>query len=485
MNEIAAEGLALDDFSSTLGLRESPANATSPRRMARVLGLPSLVLFGLAYMVPLTVFTTYGLVTQTTSGHLPAAYVVTLITMLFTAYSYGRMAASLPYAGSAYAYASQSFGGNIGFMVGWALLLDYLFMPMICYLVIGIYMAQYFPGVPMSVWIFTTILAVLVLNILGIKLLAKVNFALIGAQVVFIAVFIAVSIVSITHSPSVSLSGPFYSPDMNYQGLFSGAATLCLSFLGFDAVSTLSEETRNPTRNLPRAIMLCTLLSGFLFILIAYIGHLVFPDWHSFKDADSASLQVMEQVGGKLLSAFFTAIYVAGCFACAMASQASVSRILFAMGRDGVLPKRIFGLTSKRFGTPVSATLVVSLVSLTALVISLDLASTMISFGALTAFSFVNLSVVKHYLWDKGLRGPLTLVRYGLVPLVGLILTLWLWTSLSSATFEVGLAWLSGGLLYLLWLTKGFRRPTPQLHQHDDEHAFNDCTHARALHKSA
>ncbi|EPY8494411.1 APC family permease [Pseudomonas aeruginosa] len=480
MNQIAAEGSTLEDFSGSSG-----SLGAATRGMTRVLELPSLILFGLAYMVPLTVFATYGLVTQKTSGHLPAAYIITLLTMLFTAYSYGRMAASLSHAGSAYAYASQSFGGKVGFMVGWALLLDYLFMPMICYLVIGIYMAQYFPSVPMSVWILTSILAVLVLNVLGIKLLAKVNFALIGVQVVFIIVFIIASIVSITHSPTVSLIQPFYSPDMDYNGLFSGAATLCLSFLGFDAVSTLSEETRNPKRNLPRAIMLCTMISGFMFIVIAYVSHLAFPDWHAFKDADSASLQVMQKVGGSLMSAFFTAIFVAGCFACAMASQASVSRILFAMGRDGVLPKRIFGLTSKRFGTPVSATLVVSLLSLTALVISLDLASTMISFGALTAFSFVNLSVIKHHLCDKGLRGTLPLVRYGLLPLIGLALNLWLWTSLSSATFEVGLAWLAGGLLHLFWLTRGFRRPPPKLHQHDDEHTFNGCTQTCALQKSA
>lgn len=465
MNDITVKGAALDDLSSTVDLCQGSTKLT--QRMSRVLGLPSLVLFGLAYMLPLTVFTTYGLVTQTTSGHLPAAYIVTLITMLFTAYSYGRMAASLPYAGSAYAYASSAFGGKIGFMVGWALLLDYLFIPMICYLVIGIYMAQYFPTVPMSVWICGSILGVLVLNVLGIKLLSRVNFGLIAVQIIFIVVFIAASVVSISDGPPVSFSAPFFSPDMNVPGLLSGAATLCLSFLGFDAVSTLSEETRNPTRNLPRAIMLCTLLSGLLFILVAYIGHVAYPDWRAFKDVDSASLQLMQHVGGQLLSAFFTAIYVAGCFACATTAQASVSRILFAMGRDGVLPKRIFGLTSKRFGTPVSASLAVSLLSLIALEISLDLASTMISFGALAAFSFVNLSVIKHFLGDKGLREPQALLRYGLIPLIGLSLTLWLWTSLSVTTFEVGLAWLAGGLLYLLWLTKGFRRPTPQLHQHE------------------
>ncbi|GID03248.1 APC family permease [Pseudomonas sp. 008] len=481
MNQIVAEGAALDDSSRALGSLKSSSNTFPAKRMARVLGLPSLVLFGLAYMVPLTVFTTYGLVTQTTAGHLPTAYVITLIVMLFTAFSYGQMAASLPYAGSAYAYASAAFGGKIGFMVGWALLLDYLFVPMICYLVIGIYMGQYFPDVPMSVWICGSILFALVLNVLGIKVLAKVNFALIGAQFLFIAVFIAVSIVSLSNSPAVSFSAPFYSADMNYQGLLSGAATLCLSFLGFDAVSTLSEETRNPARNLPRAIMLCTLFSGSLFILIAYIGHLVFPDWQTFEKVDSASFQVIQHVGGQLLTAFFTAIYVAGSFACAITAQASVARILFAMGRNGVLPKRIFGLTSKRFGTPVSTTVLVSLLSLIALVISLDLASTMISFGALTAFSFVNLAVTKHFLWDKGLRGRKALLRYGVVPLVGLVLTLWLWANLSHATFEVGLVWLGGGLFYLFCLTKGFRKPTPQLHQHDDENTINDDTHARAV----
>lgn len=186
MNDIAVKSPPLDEF----GQAQQTTKDRTHAQMARVLGLPSLLLFGLAYMVPLTVFTTYGIVTQTTGGHLSAAYVVTLVTMLFTAYSYGRMGAALPVAGSAYAYARKAFGGNVGFMVGWALLLDYLFMPMICYLVIGIYMSQYFPGVPSPVWIVGCIAAVLALNVLGIKLVTKANFALIGVQVVFIVVFV-------------------------------------------------------------------------------------------------------------------------------------------------------------------------------------------------------------------------------------------------------------------------------------------------------
>jgi amino acid transporter len=467
MNDIAVKSPPLDEF----GHAQQTNQHRTDTQMARVLGLPSLLLFGLAYMVPLTVFTTYGIVTQTTGGHLPAAYAVTLVTMLFTAYSYGRMGAALPVAGSAYAYARKAFGGNVGFMVGWALLLDYLFMPMICYLVIGIYMAQYFPGVPQPVWIVGCIAAVLALNVLGIKLVTKANFALIGVQVVFIAVFVVASVKSVAASAPVSYVSPFYEHGMNTSGLFMGAATLCLSFLGFDAVSTLSEETRDPQRLLPKAIILCTLVSGLLFIFLAYLSQLALPDWKSFKDADSASLELMEHVGGHLLSAFFTAVYVAGCFACAMASQASVTRILFAMGRDGVLPRSIFGRRSVRFGTPVSATVAVSLLSLSALAISLDLASTMISFGALVAFSFVNLSMTRHHLGTLRLRGAGNLLRYGVVPIVGFLLTVWLWTSLSATTFRVGLIWLAVGLCQLLWLTRGFRRPAPRIEEYEEANA--------------
>src|SRR3954470_16632038 len=150
----------------------------------RVLGLPALVFFGLAYMVPLTVWTTYGVVTTETRGHLPLAYTVTTIAMLLTAYSYGRMVVAQPIAGSAYSYASRSFGRPVGFMVGWALLLDYIFLPMINYLVIGLYMNDYFPGIAQGVWVVVAVLLVTGLNILGIRLLAGMNLIFVAAQVV-------------------------------------------------------------------------------------------------------------------------------------------------------------------------------------------------------------------------------------------------------------------------------------------------------------
>jgi putrescine importer len=431
--------------------------------LARVLGMPSIVLFGLAYLVPLTVFTTYGVVTDLTAGHLPAAYVVTLTAMLFTAYSYGLMVRAHPFAGSAYTYTQRAFGPHLGFMTGWALLLDYLFLPMINYLVMGIYLEAAFPGVPVAVWIIGAILLVTGLNVLGIRLVARMNFVLVAVQVVFIAVFLVAVARTTAGTGLPPLAEPFLPDGGEASAVLGGAAILCLSFLGFDAVSTLSEETRDPRRRIPRAIMLVTLIGGALFIVVSYAGHLVFPRYAEFTDVDSAALDVVGAAGGAALTAFFTAAYIAGCFGSAMASQASVSRILYAMGRDGALPARIFGRLHRRFHTPALATTVVGVLSLIALVISLELASSMISFGALVAFSLVNLSAIKHYVIDENRRTPVNLLAYAAVPGIGVLLTLWLWTSLSGTTFVVGLAWIAAGFGYLLGLTRLFTRRPPEL----------------------
>jgi amino acid transporter len=211
----------------------------------------------------------------------------------------------------------------------------------------------------------------------------------------------------------------------------------------------------------PRAIMLTTLIAGAIFIGLAYLSYLVLPT-ATFADVDAASLQVVAKVGGSFLSVFFTAAYVAGSLGSALTSQASVSRIIYAMGRDGVLPKRVFGWLSRR-GTPVTAILLTSAVALLALVISLTTISSLISFGALVAFSMVNLSVIKHFYVDEKRRSGKDIVSYVVLPLIGFAATVWLWTSLSSLTLIVGLSWAALGFVYLLVLTRGFRRPTPHL----------------------
>ena len=445
----------------------SPATVATSQvtdgRFRRVLGVPSLFLFGLVYMVPLTVFTTYGIVTELTGGRVAMAYVVTLVTMLFTARSYARLAQAYPYAGSAYIYSQQTFGGAIGFMSGWALLLDYLFLPMINYLVIGLYMNQAFPNVPAWVWIIASIAVVTVLNIIGIVSVARTNFVIIAAQFVFIVVFVTLALRAATGN-GVNLAAPFVGDGSvdGFGSVFAGAAILCLSFLGFDSISTLSEEAREPRRAVPLAIMLTTVAAGLLFIVISAAAQLAHPET-TFADADVAATEVMLGIGGDWLSSLFIACYCAGALGSALTSQASVSRILFAMGRDGVLSTKIFGGLSERFGTPVVATLIVSVFSLLATIVDLDLLASMISFGALMAFSVVNLAAAKHYFVDRRERSGAQVIHSLVLPLIGFGLTMWLWTSLSGLTFMIGGLWLVIGFIILLAVTRGLTRPTPKL----------------------
>lgn len=459
---------------SVAGTSGHAAPAAEHAHLRRVLGVPSLVLFGLVYMVPLTVFTTYGIVTELTGGRVPLAYAITLVAMFFTARSYARMSVAYPYAGSAYVYAQRSFGPGVGFLAGWSLMLDYLFLPMINYLVIGIYLNAAFPAVPQWVFIVASILLVTVLNIIGIVSVARANFVIIAVQALFIVAFVALALVSTSGVGEVDLLAPF-TGDGSVEGpgvLFAGAAVLCLSFLGFDAVSTLSEEAKDPTRSVPRAIMITTIAAGVIFILLSYLSQLAFPS-NDFASVDSAALDVMGAAGGEFLAVFFTAAYIAGATGSALTSQASVARILYAMGRDRVLPRAVFGRLSARFRTPVISILVVSAISLLAIVIDLGLLVEMISFGALIAFSVVNLTVIKHYFLDRRERSGGQVVSNLVLPLVGFALTLWLWTSLSPRTFVVGLIWLALGVVLLAVVTRGFRRPVPMLDLRE-EAAFDE-----------
>jgi len=431
--------------------------------LRRVLGTPSLVLFGLAYLVPLTVFTTYGIVTTSTSGHLATAYVVTTVVMAFTAVSYALNVRAHPSAGSAYTFVQRTFGARAGFLTGWVLMLDYLLLPMINYLVIGLYVHAQFPAVPAWLVVVVAIALVTTLTVVGITVVDKANVVLVGVQLVFAVVFVAVVVAQLGGADAPSLTAPFVSDELQWGTVFSGAALLALSFLGFDAISTLSEEAHEPRRTVPLAIILTTALGGVIFIVLSWASQTALPDWTAITDPDSAGLQVMTEAGGRVLASAFLAAYVAGCVASATASQVSVARILFAMGRDGVLPRRLFGSLSARFLTPVGATLVVAAVSLLALVIDLGTLASIISFGALAAFSLVNLTVIKGYVVDGGRRSPRDLVLYAAVPAVGFVLTLWLWTELTALTFQVGAAWALVGVVYLAVLTRGFRRPTPQL----------------------
>jgi amino acid transporter len=445
--------------------------STPQPHLTRSLGLTSLVLFGLAYMTPLIVLGIFGVVAETTGGASASAYLVALVAMLFTASSYGRMAAAYPVAGSAYSYVRRTIDSRVGFLVGWAVLLDYMFLPMVIWLIGGAYLQAEFPAVPGWVWIVAFVLITTILNILGIKVADRTNYIMMSFQVLVIIVFVALSIGSVVsqQGPGGLLSvNPFANSTSNFAMVSAGAAIAAYSFLGFDAVTTFTEETKNPTRTVPRAIMLIALIGGGVFILVSYTTQLVHPGGQ-FTDASSAAFEIAMTIGGNVFGAIFLAGLVIAQFASGLAAQASASRLLYAMGRDGALPRRIFGEVSKRFRSPVFNIVLIGVVGLAAVFLDVATSTSFINFGAFTAFTMVNISVIVYYVKEHRNGRRLNPIVYVVVPAIGAVITAYLLTKLDSNAIVLGLSWLAVGIVVLAVITKGFRKLPPELTYEQDE----------------
>ena len=433
-------------------------------RLQRTLSLGSVVLFGIAYMTPIIVLGTFGILAQSTAGMVPAAYLAALVAMFFTAMSYGRMASAFPVAGSAYSYVRKAISPKLGFIAGWAVLLDYLFLPMAIWLIGAAYLNSAFPAVPQWIWVLAFIGITSAINIVGLKLANGINALLMLVQFLVLIAFVALCIHYVGGDASTPLWSikPFFNGDMQMPLIMSGAAIACYSFLGFDAVSTLTEETRDPRRTIPRAIMLITLIGGLIFVSVSYFVQIAHPSFQ-FDSVDSAAYEIARNIGGDLFVSIFLIGLIVGQFASGLSAQASGSRLLFAMGRDGVLPKSFFGTLHERFGTPVNSILLCAVVALLALKLDVTTSTSFINFGAFLAFSLVNLSVIFHY-WiggeHKGLR---EFVLFLLFPFIGLAADLWLMVSLDHLAIYLGLSWLAIGVVYLAVLTGGFRRQPPEM----------------------
>ncbi|MED4693880.1 APC family permease [Peribacillus frigoritolerans] len=441
-------------------------NNSNSSTLKRSLPLKYVVFFGLAFMAPTTLFSTYGVAVHSTNGMITTAYIVAFIVMLFTAYSYAQMVKAFPNAGAAYTFTQKSLSPHIGFLVGWTIILDYMFSPMISALLLGIAMKAYFPIIPMYVWIILFIVTVTIINILGIKAAAKLNTGLLFLQFGTLALFIIFSIKGLLNGQGAGTLFsilPFIDSNINMPGFMSIIPILCFSFLGFDAVTTLSEETKNPRKSIPRAIYLVTTIGGLYYFIGSYFLQLVWPDYQSFKAPEAAYMEIAMYIGGNFLISYMLAEGIMSSFSSAIASGTSASRILFAMGRERVLPAKIFGYLSPKYRTPVFNILIIGGVALSALFLSLTTAVSLINFGALFAFTFVNLSVIAHYYFRKKQRSLMGTIRYLIIPLIGASLTGFFWIKLDIYSLILGGTWFAIGFVYLLNLTKMFRQPPPEL----------------------
>ena len=433
-------------------------------RLQRTLSLGSVVLFGIAYMTPIIVLGTFGILAQSTAGMVPAAYLAALVAMFFTAMRYGRMASAFPVAGSAYSYVRKAISPKLGFIAGWAVLLDYLFLPMAIWLIGAAYLNSAFPAVPQWIWVLAFIGITSAINIVGLKLANGINALLMLVQFLVLIAFVALCVHYVGGDASTPLWSvkPFFNGDMQMPLIMSGAAIACYSFLGFDAVSTLTEETRDPRRTIPRAIMLITLIGGLIFVGVSYFVQIAHPSFQ-FDSVDSAAYEIARNIGGDLFVSIFLIGLIVGQFASGLSAQASGSRLLYAMGRDGVLPKSFFGTLHERFGTPINSILLCAVVALLALKLDVTTSTSFINFGAFLAFSLVNLSVIFHYWIGGEKKGLRELVLFLIFPFIGLAADLWLMVSLDHLAIYLGLSWLAIGVVYLAVLTGGFRRQPPEM----------------------
>jgi putrescine importer len=435
-------------------------------KLKRSLKLWQVVIMGLAYMTPMVVFDTFGIVSGETNGHVPAAYVIALIGMLFTAVSYGKLVRVFPQAGSAYTYTQKAMNRHLGFLVGWSSLLDYLFLPMVNALLTKLYLNALFPSVPDFIWVLVFVGIVTFLNLRSVNVLANFNTLFVLVQILIMVVFIILVIKGLNAGEgtgTVFSMQPFFVEGMNIPILITGATILCFSFLGFDAVTTLSEETPNPEKTIPKAILLTALLGGVIFITTSFFIQSFFPDNSRFIDSEAALPEIALYVGGKLFQSIFLCTTFVNTLASGLASHASVSRLLYVMGRDKVFPEKWFGYVHPKWRTPAINVLIVGVISLSAWFFDLVTATSLINFGALMAFTFVNLSVVSHFaVREKMHRTPKGFFDYVIMPLIGAGLVGVLWINLELSSLIMGAGWFLIGLVYLVFLTKAFRVAPPQ-----------------------
>lgn len=440
----------------------------SAKDLKRILPLSSLVFYGLAFMVPLTIFTTYGLATNMTHGMVSLTYVITTICMGFTAYSYVRMTKAYPVAGSVYTFVHKSINPYLGFLSGWVILIGYMFLPMLNYLVSAIFLAAAVPQVPFWVWIIGFIIIVTVVNHFGIQVTDIFNRAIVWIQIVFLVALVIIALKFILGGGGAGVlvdQNAFINFDelsqrgMGLPILLSGASILALSFLGFDAISTLSEEAINPEKNIGKAILIACIGAGVAFTVITYLLQLAWPQaWFQMVDVEGGSYELINKVAGSLMANIFVAAYAVGCLASSISSVASASRVLYGMGRDQILPKAIFGYLHPKYQTPTKSILIMAVISLLALVISLSTAASLLNFGALLGFTMVNLSVIAHYFIKEKKRSGLDIIRYLVSPTLGAIFTFVIWWNLDATSKMLGFAWLIIGIIYLAYTTKFFKK---------------------------
>ena len=434
--------------------------------LRRVLSRRDLIIYGLVILTPTAPYPVIGVVQQASGGHATLCYLVAMVAMLFTAASYARMSLEFPAAGSTYTYVQRGLNEHAGFLAGWAMLLDYLLIPLLSVVYAALTAHRLLPAVPYLAWAAIFTLAITLVNVRGIRTTVRANTVLMAILSVSAILFAVLAVRTVTEQGGIAaLWSPaaIYNPGtFSLRTLMLGAGISALSYIGFDAVTTLAEDSKNPAADVGFATVAVCLAQTVICAITVYLATLVWPAYSTFPSADTAILDIGGRIGGAWMMGWITFVLLVAALASAMTGQAGASRLLLGMGRDGAISRKVFGHLDEASGTPVRAIWFMGAATMTgSLLAGFQLIVELLNFGAFAGFILVNCAVVNHfYLRGHESRG---VWRDLAAPLAGALVCAYLWVSLSGAAKLAGFAWLGVGALYLAVLTRGFRLAPRQL----------------------
>ena len=434
---------------------------TAPK-LKRVLGLWDLIFYGIVLIQPISVIGLFGIASQVSKGHMVTTLLIAMTGMMLTAISYGRMASLFPSAGSAYTYVGKGLNVHLGFLAGWVMFLDYLIIPIINTVYGALTLQRLMPSVPFVVWVVAFISIVTFLNLRGIRSTASSNEILLILMAVIITFFFVMSIryLFISQGWNGLLSyKPFYNPaTFNFGAIMTATSFAALTYIGFDGVTTLAEEVKNPKKNMLLAPAMVCLFTGLFCAFEIYIAQQVWPDYNAFPNVETAFFDVSARVGGALLSKAFAVVLCIGCLGSCLAGQAGAARLLFAMGRDNVLPGKFFSHVNAKTSIPDFNILLIGGLTVTiSLLISYQGAAELLNFGAFLGFIGVNLAAFRQFYLLRPPGQKRNLFSDAIVPFMGLGVCFAIWISLPSPAKIVGTIWLLAGIAFLLVKTRGLK----------------------------
>ena len=438
---------------------ETSQGASTQVQLKRVLGLWDLIIIGIVIIQPIAPMGIYGVISNTAGGHVVTTILIAMVAMLFTAISYGKMARAYPSAGSAYTYVGQEIHTSLGYITGWAMVMDYILNPLICTILCSKLTQNILPSVPYWALAIGFAFAFTALNLRGVKTSARINDVLAAGMMIVVVIFFAFVIRFIwgLHEYGAGFfTQPFYNPaTFSFTGVFRGTSIAVLTYIGFDAISTFSEEVENPRRNIMLATVLVCVITGVLSSLEVYSAQVVWgPNPFPPKMVESAFPLVAQRAGGFFLFHLLNFTILIANIGSGMGAQLGAARLLYGMGRSNGIPKRFFGAVDPKHHIPRNNVIFVGVIALIgAFLISYDQGAELLNFGALIAFMGVNAAAFVRYFLRAQEKHWTNFVS----PLLGFVICLFIWRNLSHDAMLLGAIWMAVGIAYGAVKTRGFQ----------------------------